>query len=165
MPTFFEFFYRKCRKNGELSLENDAFLLKNRQFFCNWRYRASAQTSSPCSGESIGVQYCDNKTAMCSGGVNPIYTHTSEDPSVFVDHRGNYHMLVNALPGIRICITNDGFCIKNDVFCILNDEFRKGAAFRSSSRGGTPGQKMESPGLSRVSARTTRPWRSRTAPA
>ena len=35
----------------------------------------------------------------CGGGVNPVYTHTSEDPSVFVDKRGNYHMLVNALPG------------------------------------------------------------------
>ena len=28
-----------------------------------------------------------------------MYTHTSEDPSVFQDQRGNYHMLVNALPG------------------------------------------------------------------
>jgi hypothetical protein len=45
------------------------------------------------------VQYCANKTAVCSGGVNPIYTHTSEDPSVFQDKRGNFHMLVNALPG------------------------------------------------------------------
>jgi hypothetical protein len=62
-------------------------------------YRDHAQTSSPCSGESIGVQYCDNKTAMCSGGINPVYSHTSEDPSVFIDSRGNYHMLVNALPG------------------------------------------------------------------
>merc|ERR1711968_147509 len=26
-------------------------------------------------------------------------THTSEDPSVFIDARGHYHMLVNALPG------------------------------------------------------------------
>jgi len=31
--------------------------------------------------------------------VNPTYTHTSEDPSVFQDKRGNFHMLVNALPG------------------------------------------------------------------
>ena len=62
-------------------------------------YRAGAKTSSPCSGESVGVQYCANKTAPCSGGVNPIYSHTSEDPSVFQDHRGNFHMLINALPG------------------------------------------------------------------
>ena len=31
--------------------------------------------------------------------VNPIYKHTSEDPSVFIDHRGHWHMLINALPG------------------------------------------------------------------
>ena len=31
--------------------------------------------------------------------LNCSYTHTSEDPSVFIDHRGNYHMLINALPG------------------------------------------------------------------
>eukprot|EP00729_Bicosta_minor_P009536 gene9536-33631_t len=62
-------------------------------------YRATATTSSPCSDESIGVQYCASATSKCGGGVNPVYTHTSEDPSVFVDKRGNYHMLVNALPG------------------------------------------------------------------
>ena len=71
-------------------------------------YRASApihggkgQPSNPsaCSSESIGVSYCATPTAPCSGGHNPIFNHTAEDPSVFVDHRGNYHMLVNALPG------------------------------------------------------------------
>jgi len=73
------------------------FLWKNGTM--NMWYRAHAATSSPCSGESIGVQFCASPTAKCSGGVNPIFSHTSEDPSVFVDKRGNYHMLVNALPG------------------------------------------------------------------
>ena len=50
----------------------------------------SGDVISACSSESIGVQYCANKTALCSGGHNPIYTHTSEDPSVFVDSRGGY---------------------------------------------------------------------------
>jgi hypothetical protein len=63
-------------------------------------YRDHANLTTPtCSPESIGVQYCANKNALCSGGRNPIYQHTSEDPSVFQDTRGNWHMLVNALPG------------------------------------------------------------------
>ena len=36
---FLDFFYRKCRKNGELSLKNDDFVLKNGHSFCNSRYR------------------------------------------------------------------------------------------------------------------------------
>ena len=32
-------FYGKCRKNGEFSLKNDVFLLKNGRFFCNLRYQ------------------------------------------------------------------------------------------------------------------------------
>eukprot|EP00937_MAST-01D_sp_MAST-1D-sp2_P001203 g1203.t1 len=64
-------------------------------------YRAGGRTSSPCSNELIGVHYCANATAPCEPAEpsGSVYTHTSEDPSVFVDHRGNYHMLVNALPG------------------------------------------------------------------
>lgn len=64
-------------------------------------YRADGTQglSSPCSTESIGVQYCPGYNSTCTGGVNPIYKHTSEDPSVFIDHRGHWHMLINALPG------------------------------------------------------------------
>ena len=66
----------------------------------NMFYRAQSDLPPPtCSTESIGVQYCANRTAPCSGGFNPIFKHTAEDPSVFIDHRGNWHMLVNALPG------------------------------------------------------------------
>eukprot|EP01051_Picozoa_sp_SAG22_P013175 SAG22_NODE_1449_length_4399_cov_6.411860_2_plen_319_part_00 len=43
-------------------------------------YRAgSPDVSSGCSDESIGVSYCANKTALCTGGHNPIYKHTSEE--------------------------------------------------------------------------------------
>lgn len=63
-------------------------------------YRADADLPTPtCSTESIGVQFCASLNATCSGGWNPIFGHTAEDPSVFVDTRGNWHMLVNALPG------------------------------------------------------------------
>ena len=71
-------------------------------------YRASApihggkgQPTNPsaCSDESIGVSYCATPDTLCAGGHNPVYAHTAEDPSVFIDHRGHYHMLVNALPG------------------------------------------------------------------
>jgi len=63
-------------------------------------YRDSADLPQPtCSQESIGVQYCANRTAFCKGGRNPIFKHTAEDPSIFIDKRGNWHMLVNALPG------------------------------------------------------------------
>eukprot|EP01043_Picozoa_sp_COSAG02_P051257 COSAG02_NODE_5373_length_4390_cov_3.127709_2_plen_494_part_00 len=78
--------------------QNPGPFLWNNGSMTMW-YRDHATTSSPCSDESIGVQYCSNATAMCSGGFNPVYTHTSEDPSVFIDTRGNYHMLINALPG------------------------------------------------------------------
>ena len=40
MPISFDFFYWKCRKNGEFLLVNDDFLLKNGHSFCNWRYQA-----------------------------------------------------------------------------------------------------------------------------
>jgi len=63
-------------------------------------YRAHADLPSPtCSTESIGVQYCESHNATCQGGFNPVFNHTAEDPSVFRDRRGNWHMLVNALPG------------------------------------------------------------------
>jgi hypothetical protein len=39
------------------------------------------------------------KNTSCAGGRNPIFSHTSEGTSVFVDKRGNYHMLINAFPG------------------------------------------------------------------
>lgn len=62
-------------------------------------YRDDADLPEPtCSTESIGVQYCKSHAAGCSGGFNPIFNHTAEDPSVFIDGRGNWHMLVNALP-------------------------------------------------------------------
>mmetsp|Transcript_5596 Transcript_5596/g.12126 ORF Transcript_5596/g.12126 Transcript_5596/m.12126 type:complete len:637 (+) Transcript_5596:94-2004(+) len=52
-----------------------------------------------CSNEGISVTHCPSDDGPC----NPpndmlIFGHTGEDPSVFVDHRGNYHMLFNALP-------------------------------------------------------------------
>jgi hypothetical protein len=63
-------------------------------------YRDSANLRTPtCSSESIGVQYCTSKNSSCAGGRNPIFQHTAEDPSAFQDRRGNWHMLVNALPG------------------------------------------------------------------
>lgn len=63
-------------------------------------YRAKADLPDPtCSKESIGVQYCSNHSAVCSGGHNPVFNHTAEDPSAFVDHRGNWHMFVNVWPG------------------------------------------------------------------
>jgi len=63
-------------------------------------YRDAANLAQPrCSTESIGVQYCASKNATCQGGHDPVFQHTAEDPSVFVDHRGNWHMLVNAFPG------------------------------------------------------------------
>ena len=52
-----------------------------------------------CSGEAIGVQYCARKNATCGGDVAAVFAHTAEDPSVFRDARGHWHMLVNALPG------------------------------------------------------------------
>ncbi len=55
--------------------------------------------SPTCSDEGISMQECANENEPChpSNGI-PIISHTGEDPSVFIDHRGNYHMLFNALP-------------------------------------------------------------------
>jgi hypothetical protein len=55
--------------------------------------------SPTCSDEGIAMQYCRSDNEPCNTpNVVPIFGHTGEDPSVFVDHRGNYHMLFNALP-------------------------------------------------------------------
>lgn len=55
--------------------------------------------SPTCSDEGIGMQICPSETEPCNpSSGTPILTHTGEDPSIFVDHRGNYHMLFNALP-------------------------------------------------------------------
>jgi hypothetical protein len=64
-------------------------------------YRDSSQKLSQpsCSGESVGVQLCASPNGSCGTGRNPVFKHTGEDPSVFQDTRGNYHMLINALPG------------------------------------------------------------------
>jgi hypothetical protein len=65
-----------------------------------WYRGDGGHTIGGCSGEIIGVQQCANATAVCEGNVgNQVFNHTAEDPSVFVDARGRYHMLVNALPG------------------------------------------------------------------
>lgn len=62
-------------------------------------YRASAHNVGPCSSESIGFAQCQSLLGNCTDIKNPLFLHTSEDPSVFIDHRGNFHMLTNALPG------------------------------------------------------------------
>lgn len=52
-----------------------------------------------CSDRGISVQHCPSDDAPCADP-NDLLTfgHTGEDPSVFVDHRGYYHMLFNAMP-------------------------------------------------------------------
>ncbi|KAL7430471.1 hypothetical protein ACHAXM_002205 [Skeletonema potamos] len=55
--------------------------------------------SPTCSDEGISMQVCPSENEQCLPSTgDPIISHTGEDPSVFVDHRGNYHMLFNALP-------------------------------------------------------------------
>ena len=55
--------------------------------------------SPTCSDEGLSMQVCPSENAPCNPSTGiPIISHTGEDPSVFVDHRGNYHMLFNALP-------------------------------------------------------------------
>ena len=64
-------------------------------------YRADGMDlpSPTCSNEGISVQVCPVESGPCEPSNDlPIFGHTGEDPSVFVDHRGNYHMLFNALP-------------------------------------------------------------------
>lgn len=55
--------------------------------------------SPTCSDEGISMQVCPSENEPCHPSTgDPIISHTGEDPSVFVDHRGNYHILFNALP-------------------------------------------------------------------
>ncbi|KAL7539341.1 hypothetical protein ACHAXR_009225 [Thalassiosira sp. AJA248-18] len=64
-------------------------------------YRADGMDlpSPTCSNEGISFQICPSDTESCNTpNDTPIFGHTGEDPSVFADHRGNYHMLFNALP-------------------------------------------------------------------
>jgi len=64
-------------------------------------YRADGMDlpSPTCSDEGIAVQHCPSDDKPCNPPDDkPVFGHTGEDPSVFMDHRGNYHMLFNALP-------------------------------------------------------------------
>lgn len=64
-------------------------------------YRADGMDlpSPTCSNEGISVQYCPSEGEACNAPDDmPIFDHAGEDPSVFIDRRGNYHMLFNALP-------------------------------------------------------------------
>ncbi|GMI53614.1 hypothetical protein ScalyP_jg7428 [Parmales sp. scaly parma] len=63
---------------------------------------AELQLDPTCSDESIGVQQCTSPTSKCDQDNNPVFKHTGEDPFVFQDGRGNYHMLINSLPGACI---------------------------------------------------------------
>ena len=45
---------------------------------------------------------CTSPTSKCDQDNNPVFKHTGEDPFVFQDGRGNYHMLINSLPGACI---------------------------------------------------------------
>ena len=52
-----------------------------------------------CSDEYVAAQHCPSKDAPCENKKGkPIFGHTAEDPFVFKDHRGNFHMLMNAMP-------------------------------------------------------------------
>ena len=63
-------------------------------------YRDDYNLPKPsCSDEGIGKQTCPSPTSPCQSSLNnPIFKHTAEDPSIFQDIRGNYHMLLNTLP-------------------------------------------------------------------
>ena len=77
-------------------------------------YRFETELEAPtCSMEAIGMQRCASARGPCRGDANsgsskPLFKHTAEDPSVFVDVRGNFHMLVNALPYACAPKTNQG---------------------------------------------------------
>lgn len=73
-----------------------AFMLANGSVWMY--YRDDAASAGPCSQESVGLAICPNGTAKCVNLKNPLFNHTAEDPSVFRDHRGNFHMLINAGP-------------------------------------------------------------------
>ena len=52
-----------------------------------------------CSDEGIAMQHCPSDNEACNAPNDlVVISHTGEDPSVFRDHRGYYHMLFNALP-------------------------------------------------------------------
>ena len=63
-------------------------------------YRADGMDlpSPTCSDEGIAMQICPVAESCHPPNDTPLFGHTGEDPSVFIDHRGNYHMLFNALP-------------------------------------------------------------------
>lgn len=63
-------------------------------------YRADGMDlpSPTCSDEGIAMQICPVAQTCHPPNDIPLFGHTGEDPSVFMDHRGNYHMLFNALP-------------------------------------------------------------------
>jgi hypothetical protein len=54
--------------------------------------------SPTCSDEGIAMQICPTSEHCHTPNDIPLFGHTGEDPSVFIDHRGHYHMLFNALP-------------------------------------------------------------------
>lgn len=52
-----------------------------------------------CSDEYVATQHCPSKDTPCENKKGkPVFGHTAEDPIVFRDHRGNFHMLMNAMP-------------------------------------------------------------------
>ena len=55
-------------------------------------------TQPTCSTEGISFQNCPIDGSCNPPTDIPVIDHTGEDPSIFTDHRGNYHMLFNALP-------------------------------------------------------------------
>ena len=78
------------------------FLWENGTMTMYYRHDGGLPDPNPqssCSPEGIGMLACDSPTSLCVNQSYPVYDHTSEDPSVFRDQRGNYHMLVNAFPG------------------------------------------------------------------
>ena len=75
------------------------FLFPNGTMAMFYRDTSQGLTLPSCSDESIGVQLCAGPNKTCGAGRNPVFGHAGEDPSVFRDTRGNYHMLINALPG------------------------------------------------------------------
>lgn len=64
-----------------------------------YRYETDELEAPNCSPEAIAMQHCSSTAVPCKTEESkPVFRHTGEDPSVFIDHRGNYHMLLNTLP-------------------------------------------------------------------
>ena len=68
----FDFFYWKCRKNGELPLKNDGFVLKNGHHFCNLRYGDDPETvwretvgGDDAEEDGGGVDWCVRHDLIC----------------------------------------------------------------------------------------------------